>query len=64
LARADGDSRTTHRYTCVNPAPDVRHDDFLVDVVEQIVSVPGVELQHLVGGTRRVVEELTKCKIL
>src|SRR5262245_6434528 len=42
----------------IDPLLDVRQNNFLVDVVEQIVEVPLVELQRLVGRASHVVEAL------
>ena len=43
----------------IEPAHDIRHDQILAVIVEQVMRMFLVQLQRLVGGARLVMEELT-----
>src|SRR5271156_3902282 len=42
----------------IDPAFDILHDQFLIDVVEKVMETSFVKLQCFVGGTGRVVKML------
>src|SRR6266508_1494278 len=54
ISEASSGRRNAH----IDPLPDVREDDFLVDIAEQVVKMPLIEFQCLVGRAGHVIKVL------
>jgi hypothetical protein len=47
----------------IDPTLDVRQNDFFIDIVEQVVKVPLIEFQCLVGRASQVVKPLATTRL-